>query len=115
MGTKINNYGGGEVSNDGCSFRIFRQTDGSYFISTLVTKYELRGKGYGKALLRRIIRWADKVGVTLKLNCAPFYWGGKPLSVPETMVFYKKAGFVVDPTRPVCESSVPMIYRPAKG
>jgi GNAT superfamily N-acetyltransferase len=112
MGTKVNNYGGGVISNDGCQFSIYRQRDGSYYISSLFTKFSLRGKGYGKALLKRITKWADKVGVTLKLNCAPFHDRGPPLSVPETLVFYKKAGFVVDPTRRASEYCVPMIYRP---
>lgn len=114
MGTKVSNYGSAFISNDGCSFSMSRY-DGSYFISSLFTKSHLRGKGYGKALLKRITKWADKVGVTLKLNCAPFHDRGPPLSVPETMVFYKKAGFVVDPTRRASEYCVPMIYRPNTG
>lgn len=100
MGTKINLFAGkfyyADVSNDGARMSVYKDPD-SYYIQNFVTIRPLRNKGYATALLNRMVKWADKIGATLKLHAAPF--DNEPLKLDRLIQFYEKAGFAVTERR----------------
>lgn len=93
------------IKYESASARV-KQVDGEYVLINVYSRD--RGKGHGSGLMERVIEYADRNQIRLKLIARPYKTvaRGDILSSEALVDFYRRYGFISDYTRDGAEHMI---------